>query len=156
LLAPICKSNVCFVWPLFPPLKKHHNNSAPFFFISTTRKVKNPWYASHTILSPSDRDLKASDYYFLKCMCSPPEIIHTMNHTTSPNLSSSPEQGTSSFEKKIPLLKKWKYWQHYNRKNLNYYYVLRILNYMYYIYPPTPEVYIPYISVRYRVLRKRI
>ena len=29
----------------------------------------------------------------------PPEIIHTMNHTTSPNLSSSPEQGTSSFEK---------------------------------------------------------
>jgi len=32
-------------------------------------------------------------------MCSPQEIIHTKNHTTSPHLSSSPEQGTSSFER---------------------------------------------------------
>ena len=108
MLAPICKSNVCFVWPLFPPLK--NTTTTPHHFSSSLlldRKVKNPWYASHTILSPSDRDLKASDYYFLKCMCSPPEIIHTLNHTTSPNLSSSPEQGTSSFERN-PTFEKMK------------------------------------------------
>jgi len=68
-------------------------------------------------------------------------VIHTK---PSPQLSNSPEQG-----KRNPI----HYLKNTDKKteNLNYY-VLRILNYMYYISPP-PKVYIPYINVRYTVLK---
>jgi len=90
------------------PQKNHHNNSAPFFFISTTRKVKNPWYASHTILSPSDRDLKASDYYFLKCMCSPPRDNSHYEPHNLPKLIQQPWTRNKFIWKKNPTFEKMK------------------------------------------------
>ena len=75
----------------------------------------------------------------------PPEIIHTMNHTTSPNLSSSPEQGTSSFERN-PTFEKMKILTTLQQKKPKLLLCTEDSKlYVLYISPP-PKVYIPYIN----------
>jgi len=104
LLAPICKSNVC---PLFPPLKTttttphHFSSSGPLerWKIHDMRVIQ--------IQAPSDRDLKASDVksYFLKCMCSPKRWF-TLRTTQPPHTYPAALNKEQVHLKEIPLLKK--------------------------------------------------